>query len=56
MVFWHRLTREQDYAQTAMARNKIRRLDLLAGAPCLDQRIPISELSPTMNRYARGWR
>ena len=35
MLFWHLLTREQDYAfaRPAMTRNKIRQLELLAGAP-----------------------
>jgi len=35
VLFWHLLTREQDYAfaRPAMTRNKIRRLELLAGAP-----------------------
>ena len=35
MLFWHLLTREQDYAfaRPAMTRNKIRGLELLAGAP-----------------------
>jgi transposase len=35
VLFWHLLTREQDYAFTrpAMTRNKIRQLELLAGAP-----------------------
>jgi transposase len=34
VLFWHLLTREQDYAfqRPAMTRNKIRRLELLAGA------------------------
>ena len=34
MLFWHLLTREQDYAfgRPAMTRNKIRKLELLAGA------------------------
>jgi transposase len=34
-LFWHLLTREQDYAfgRPAMTRNKIRKLELLAGAP-----------------------
>jgi transposase len=35
VLFWHLLTNEQDYAfaRPAMTRNKIRRLELLAGAP-----------------------
>jgi hypothetical protein len=35
VLFWHLLTREQDYAfaRPAMTRGKIRRLELLAGAP-----------------------
>jgi transposase len=35
VLFWHLLTREQDYAfgRPAMTRNKIRRLELLASAP-----------------------
>lgn len=35
VLFWHLLTREQDYAfgRPAMTRNKIRRLELLVGAP-----------------------
>lgn len=35
VLFWHLLSREQDYAfgRPAMHRNKIRRLELLAGAP-----------------------
>jgi transposase len=35
VLSWHLLTREQDYAfqRPAMTRNKIRRLELLAGAP-----------------------
>jgi hypothetical protein len=35
VLFWHLLTREQDYAfgRPGMTRNKIRRLELLAGAP-----------------------
>ena len=35
MLFWHLLSREQDYAfaRPAMTRNKIRQLELLAGAP-----------------------
>jgi len=35
VLFWHMLTRGEDYAFTrpAMTRNKIRRLELLAGAP-----------------------
>jgi hypothetical protein len=35
VLFWHLLTREQDYAfaRPAMTRNKVRRLELLAGAP-----------------------
>ena len=35
VLFWHMLTREQDYAfgRPAMTRNKIRKLELLAGAP-----------------------
>lgn len=35
VLFWHLLTREQDYAfgRPAMTRNKIRKLELLAGAP-----------------------
>jgi transposase len=35
VLFWHLLSREQDYAfaRPAMTRNKIRRLELLAGAP-----------------------
>jgi transposase len=35
VLFWHLLTREEDYAfaRPAMTRNKIRRLELLAGAP-----------------------
>ena len=35
MLFWHLLTREQDYAfaRPAMTRNKVRRLELLTGAP-----------------------
>src|SRR5262245_51612663 len=35
VLFWQLLTREQDYAfaRPAMTRNKIRRLELLAGAP-----------------------
>jgi transposase len=35
VLFWHLLTREQDYAfaRPAMTRHKIRRLELLAGAP-----------------------
>jgi transposase len=35
VLFWHMLAREQDYAfgRPAMTRNKIRRLELLAGAP-----------------------
>jgi transposase len=35
VLFWHLLTRQQDYAfgRPAMTRNKIRRLELLAGAP-----------------------
>jgi transposase len=35
VLFWHMLTREQDYAfgRPAMTRNKIRRLELLTGAP-----------------------
>jgi hypothetical protein len=34
VLFWHLLTREEDYAfaRPAMTRNKIRRLELLAGA------------------------
>jgi transposase len=35
VLLWHLLTREEDYAfaQPAMTRNKVRRLELLAGAP-----------------------
>ena len=35
VLFWHMLTREQDYAfgRPAMTRNKIRQLELRAGAP-----------------------
>lgn len=35
VLFWHLLTREEDYAfaRPAMTRNKIRQLELLAGAP-----------------------
>jgi hypothetical protein len=35
VLFWHLLTNEQDYAfaRPAMTRNKIRKLELLAGAP-----------------------
>lgn len=35
VLFWHLLTRQQDYAfgRPAMTRNKIRQLELLAGAP-----------------------
>jgi transposase len=35
VLFWHLLTREEDYAfaRPAMTRNKVRRLELLAGAP-----------------------
>ncbi|MGH2450999.1 MAG: IS110 family transposase [Candidatus Limnocylindria bacterium] len=35
VLFWHLLTREEDYAfaRPAMTRNKIRRLELLTGAP-----------------------
>ena len=35
VLFWHLLTREQDYAfaRPAMTRNKIRQLELLTGAP-----------------------
>ena len=35
MLFWHLLSREEDYAfaRPAMTRNKVRRLELLAGAP-----------------------
>ena len=35
VLFWHMLTRDQDYAfgRPAMTRNKIRKLELLAGAP-----------------------
>ena len=35
VLFWHMLTREEDYAfaRPAMTRNKIRRLELLTGAP-----------------------
>ena len=35
VLFWHMLTREQDYAfgRPAMTRGKVRRLELLAGAP-----------------------
>jgi hypothetical protein len=35
VLFWHLLTNEQDYAfaRPAMTHNKIRRLELLAGAP-----------------------
>jgi transposase len=35
VLFWHMLTNEQDYAfaRPAMTRNKIRKLELLAGAP-----------------------
>ncbi len=35
VLFWHLLTREQDYAfaRPALTRNKIRKLELLAGAP-----------------------
>jgi transposase len=35
VLFWHLLTREEDYAfaRPAMTRNKIRKLELLAGAP-----------------------
>jgi transposase len=35
VLFWHMLTRGEDYAfaRPAMTRNKIRRLELLAGAP-----------------------
>jgi transposase len=35
VLFWHMLTSEQDYAfgRPAMTRNKIRKLELLAGAP-----------------------
>jgi transposase len=35
VLFWHLLSREQDYAfaRPAMTRNKVRRLELLAGAP-----------------------
>jgi transposase len=35
VLFWHLLSREEDYAfaRPAMTRNKIRRLELLAGAP-----------------------
>ena len=35
VLFWHLLTREEDYAfaRPAMTRNKIRGLELLAGAP-----------------------
>ncbi len=35
VLFWHLLTRDEDYAfaRPAMTRNKIRQLELLAGAP-----------------------
>src|SRR5207247_10782671 len=35
VLFWHLLSREEDYAfaRPAMTRNKVRRLELLAGAP-----------------------
>ena len=35
VLFWHLLTRQEDYAfaRPAMTRNKIRKLELLAGAP-----------------------
>jgi transposase len=35
VLFWHLLTREEDYAfqRPSMIRNKIRRLELVAGAP-----------------------
>ncbi len=35
VLFWHLLTREEDYAfaRPAMTRNKVRKLELLAGAP-----------------------
>ena len=35
VLFWHLLTREQDYAfqRPSMTRNKVRQLELLAGAP-----------------------
>jgi transposase len=35
VLFWHLLTRQEDYAfaRPAMTRNKVRRLELLAGAP-----------------------
>ena len=35
VLFWHLLTREEDYAfaRPAMTRNKVRQLELLAGAP-----------------------
>jgi hypothetical protein len=35
VLFWHLLTRGEDYAfaRQAMTRHKIRRLELLAGAP-----------------------
>src|SRR5579864_6177737 len=35
VLFWHLLTNQQDYAfaRPAMTRNKIRRLELLTGAP-----------------------
>jgi transposase len=35
VLFWHMLTREQDYAfgRPAMTRNKVRKLELIAGAP-----------------------
>jgi transposase len=35
VLFWHLLTREEDYAfqRPAMTRNKVRRLELLAGVP-----------------------
>jgi transposase len=35
VLFWHLLTREEDYAfaRPAMTRNKIRQLELIAGAP-----------------------
>ena len=35
VLFWHLLSREEEYAfaRPAMTRNKIRRLELLAGAP-----------------------
>jgi transposase len=51
VLFWHLLTREQDYAfqRPSLTRKKLRGLELLAGA----QRQPGRRDLPTKNAYSR---